>query len=107
MTASTVLVNSNQAHHLTLVLNELATNTIKHALANRETIQINVDIKQRKDDVRVCFCDDGPGYPQEMADGDFTNSGVGFELIQGIVRHSLGGKVRIENDNGAKTVISI
>ncbi|MDM8555728.1 PAS domain S-box protein [Desulfococcaceae bacterium HSG7] len=107
VTASTVLVNSGQAHHLALVLNELATNTIKHALANRETVQINVDIKQRKDDVRVCFCDDGPGYPQEIADGDFTDSGVGFELIQGIVRHSLGGKVRIENDNGAKTVISI
>ncbi|MDM8544514.1 PAS domain S-box protein [Desulfococcaceae bacterium HSG9] len=105
--ASTVRVNSGQAHHLALVLNELATNTIKHALANRETVQINVDIKQRKNDVRICFCDDGPGYPQEMTDGDFINSGVGFELIQGIVRHSLSGNVRIENDNGAKTVISI
>ena len=62
---------------------------IKHALVNRETVQINVDIKQRKNYVRICFYDNGPGYPQEMADGDFTNSGVGFELIQGIVSHSL------------------
>jgi len=104
--ASTVFVNGSQAHYLAIVINELATNTIKHALSNRETVQINVDIKQRKDDVRICFCDDGPGYPQELTDGDFNNSGIGFELIQGIVRHSLRGEVRIKNDNGAKTIIN-
>jgi len=105
--ASNVFVNSSQAHYLAIVINELATNTIKYALANRETIVINVDIKQTGNKVRISFCDNGPGYPQEMTDGDFKNSGIGFELIHGIVRHSLRGVVRIENDNGARTVISL
>ena len=103
--SSKILINSNQAHHLTLVLNELTMNTIKHALKKRETARITVDIKQRKNIVQLCFCDDGPGYPTEMLSGDRSKIGVGFELIEGIVEHSLNGKVRINNDYGAKTVI--
>ncbi len=103
---SKVHLNSNQAHYLTLVLNELATNTIKYAISGLEKARVTVEISSNKNDVQICYCDNGPGYPQQMLDGDFGKSGVGFELIQGIVGHSLGGQIQIENDHGAKTLIT-
>jgi len=102
---SKIYVNSNQAHQLTLILNELATNTIKYALLNRQTAKININIKQNKKTVHLSYLDDGPGYPQEIIDGHYKKTGVGFELIRGITTYSLSGELKIENQNGAKTII--
>ena len=102
---SPVRVNSNQAHHLTLVINELATNTLKHALADRDSVRIGVDILLENDNVHIVFCDDGSGYPKEMIEGDFSRANVGFDLINGIVGESLRGRVILKNENGAITSI--
>ena len=101
-----VEVDSTQAHHLTMVINELATNTLKHALAGRASAEIRVTVERDGETVRICFRNDGPGYPAEMVEGDFSRASVGFDLIRGIVRKSLRGTVALANDNGAVTIIS-
>ena len=103
---SEIYVNSSQAHHLTLVINELTTNTIKYALLSRQIVKINILIKQNKKVIHFSFSDDGPGYPQEMLDGNYNQTGIGFNIIKGIVRQSLAGKVEIKNKNGAITIIT-
>ncbi len=100
---SPVRVNSNQAHHLTLVINELVINTLKYALSDRDTVGIAVRILREKDDIIVTYRDDGPGYPVAMTKGDFSRSNVGFDLINGIVKESLKGRVILSNDQGAVT----
>jgi len=102
---SDITVSSNQAHHLTLVINELTTNVIKHALSEGETGQISVNILRDDKTVRIVFRDDGPGYPEEIVAGDLSSANIGFDLILGIVNESLRGKVLFENDNGATTTI--
>ncbi|MBT4576422.1 MAG: PAS domain S-box protein, partial [Candidatus Cloacimonetes bacterium] len=103
---SGVMIGSDLAHHLTMVLNELAMNTLKYALINRDVATITINIKKIKNQVEMCFCDDGPGYPKKLLKGDYSEAGVGFELIQGIVKRSMGGDLQIKNDNGAKTIIT-
>ncbi len=100
-----IKVNSNQAHHLTLVINELTTNSIKHAIHNRLQAMINVDISTGEGFINLKFKDDGPGFPQSLIDGDFSHANIGFELIRGIVRQSLDGEFRLENNNGATAII--
>jgi two-component sensor histidine kinase len=102
---SPVLVGSNQAHHLAMVINEIATNSIKHALQNWDETSIRVHISERDQQVTLIFSDDGPGFPEEMTRGDFSHVNVGFELIRGIVLHSLNGKLKIWNDKGAQLQI--
>ncbi len=102
---SPIRVNSNQAHHLTLVINELVTNTLKYARGDRDSVRIAVEILQENKNVQIAFCDDGPGYPQEMTEGNFTRANIGFELINGIVGESLRGRVILNNENGAVTTI--
>jgi len=101
ITPSEVSVNSDQAHNITLVLNEIITNAIKYALPEKENLIIGIEIKTDDKNIFIEIKDNGKGFPQSISDGDFKNSGIGFELIFGIVKESMGGNVSIENNNGA------
>lgn len=100
-----IKVNSNQAHHLTLVINELTTNSIKHAIHNRDHALIKVDISNDADNIQILFKDDGPGFPQALIEGDFSRANIGFELIRGIVLQSLDGELTLMNKDGATAII--
>jgi two-component sensor histidine kinase len=102
---SPVKVTPDQAHHLALVLNELATNTLQHAFDHCCEVRITVRITCEEDTIQCEFRDDGPGYPEQLLDPDHAYHNVGFELIQDIVRRSLRGELRLYNDYGAVTAI--
>jgi PAS domain S-box-containing protein len=103
VTPSTVRVTSDQAHNLGLVINELATNTAKHALRERDTGQIVVHIALEDDTVLLEFRDDGPGYPEGVLQSEQYNAGL--ELIQNIVRKTLRGELSLRNDQGAVALL--
>ena len=103
---SDIKVSSDQAHYLTIVFNELATNSVKYALHDRETASIQVRIGQQGKDVLLVYCDDGPGYPEVLLSGENGQGNLGFRLIKGIVAKSLQGTLLLSNDGGAKTEIS-
>lgn len=100
---SSVRVSPTQANRLGLVINELVTNTVKHAIADRNTGHITVYIARVGDTIHLEFRDDGPGFPDDVSRFDRHN--VGLYLIQKIVRKDLNGKLTIYNDQGAVTEI--
>lgn len=101
-----VRVNADQAHHLTLVVNELAANSLKYARQADESVRIAIEIKVKDKNMELWFRDNGPGYPAEMLLGDLSRDQVGFDLIRGIVKKNLKGTLRLENQDGAVTVVS-
>jgi two-component sensor histidine kinase len=110
VTPSPVLVTSDQAHNLTLVINELATNTVRHTLRERDAVRITVCIAVDDDGgdnaaraVLFEFRDDGPGYPADVL--RLGRHNVGFDLVQNIVRKSLLGELSLYNDPGAVAAI--
>jgi len=108
VTSSPVRVTSDQAHNLALVINELTTNAVKYGLHERSAARITVRIGLDDDDaaartVLFEFRNDGPSYPEEVL--QLERHGVGFDLIQNIVRKSLRGELSLHNDHGAVTVI--
>jgi two-component sensor histidine kinase len=102
---SPLKINSNQAHHLTLVINELATNTVKYALKENTTGSIEVKISENSGEVHLIYKDNGPGYPESMIQGDYSHVSIGFEMIRGIVTESLDGQLLLKNKQGAVTEI--
>ncbi|MBN1178387.1 MAG: GAF domain-containing protein, partial [Anaerolineae bacterium] len=62
ITPSSARVTADQAHNLALVINELATNTVKYALEGRTKARIAVHIALEDGDICIEFRDDGPGY---------------------------------------------
>jgi two-component sensor histidine kinase len=100
---SRLKVTADQAHNLALIINELVTNTMRHALTERSAAHIKVEIRLKDGFVQLEFRDDGPGYPEEVL--RLERHGVGFELIQPLVYKSLRGQLSLRNDSGAVTVI--
>jgi two-component sensor histidine kinase len=103
VTPSPVRVTPQQANSLALVINELATNTVKYALAKRPKAHISVRIALEEDTVLFEFRDDGPGYPVEVL--RLERHSVGSYLIQTMVRDDLGGELSLHNDHGAVTTV--
>jgi two-component sensor histidine kinase len=103
VTPSPVRVTSEQAHHLALVINELATNTIKHGLRERDTVHISARIGLDNHKVLLEFRNDGPGYPEEVL--RLERHDVGLDLVQKIVCKNLRGELSLYNDRGAVAVI--
>ncbi|MBI1877078.1 MAG: GAF domain-containing protein [Chloroflexi bacterium] len=88
---------------LALVINELTTNTVKYAWPACEIGHIVVHIKNDGDEVSFEFRDDGTGFPADVL--SLERYGVGWELIQTLVRQGLQGTVTLYNDHGAVITI--
>jgi PAS domain S-box-containing protein len=103
VTPSPVRVQPDQAHHLALVINELATNTIKYAWRGRNMLKIAVRIDVENNTVQFEFRDDGEGYPEEVLQLERIN--IGLSLVHNIVHRNLGGDLSLYNDHGAVAAV--
>ena len=111
VTPSPVRVSPRQANDLALIINELTTNTVKYALAERDTGDITVRItltddeeSENEDDIVLLeFRDDGPGYPQQVLALETYN--VGLHLVKMLTQYNLRGELTLRNDDGAVTAI--
>ncbi|MBN1326525.1 MAG: PAS domain S-box protein [Candidatus Cloacimonetes bacterium] len=84
---------------LGLVLNELYTNSMKYAFANRKHGKIEIKLDQTdQGDLQIIFADDGVGLPEgfDLA----LNSNLGLDTIFDLVEKQLHGKFKIINENG-------
>jgi PAS domain S-box-containing protein len=98
-----------QATALSLILNELATNSAKHAFRSRQDGHIQVrltreDLGNGGRQVRLDYQDDGPGWPEPVLNGHLSR--VGLRLIQASVRSPLRGQLSLRNDGGAAAALT-
>jgi PAS domain S-box-containing protein len=100
---SSVQVTPDQANTFALVINELATNTIKHGQREKEAATISVRIEENDGQILFEFQDNGPGYPGPILGEEHYN--VGLRLVTNLVRRELRGEVTLRNDHGAVTRI--
>jgi len=97
---SSIRVDSNQAHAMALILNELVRNSIKHALSETGSLRIKVRMrKDRRGSVNLTYSDDGPGYPEDVLRLEKKN--LGLDLIQNLTAKNLHGRLTLINDGGA------
>jgi two-component sensor histidine kinase len=96
-----VRVSPAQAHHLALVISELTTNTLKYAVAGRDTVRITVCITQEDDVITLVYRNDGPGFPEEVL--RLERHSAGLDIVKKIVRKNLRGELVLRNDDGAVT----
>ncbi len=106
--AQQVLVSARQATVLALILNELATNSVKHAFAGRQPghIQVVMAIAPVADGamaLTLTYRDNGAGWPAEVLAGQ--REGVGLKLIRGTLRSQPLGRLELASENGARTTI--
>jgi two-component sensor histidine kinase len=92
---------------LGFVLNELITNSIKHAWKKNSDLQkkeINIEITEKENFIVVKFKDNGEGIDHEIIENEAA--GLGMMLINSFVKRQLGGDLSIINENGANIIFT-
>jgi two-component sensor histidine kinase len=86
-----------------LILNELATNALKHAFVDGRSGEIRIEFRNTSDGyLRLIVQDNGIGFPQNL---DFRNStSLGLQLVDTLVRQ-INGSIGLRHDIGSNNGI--
>ncbi|WP_251033578.1 sensor histidine kinase [Bacillus sp. ISL-75] len=85
-----ILIKSNLAVSVALVINELIQNCVKHAFAEMTEGQIDVVIQEEASAVRVLVKDNGIGYTPSI------KPSLGLDIVKMMIEHDLSGHFSIE-----------
>jgi len=97
---SKVYLSLNQAIPCALIINELISNSLKHAFVNREQGKILISIYNLDDNtVLLKVKDDGAGIPGGIEVK--SDRGIGLKLVEHLVRGQLKGDIQFNYDDGA------
>lgn len=94
-------INVTQAVPCALILNELISNSYKHAFKQKDEGKINISIHQKKDIVEFFIKDNGKGIPEDVLSSERTS--LGLTIVETLVRQ-LDGTYEIINDDGTATL---
>ena len=82
-----------------LIINELLSNSLKHAFPENRKGEIKVNIRSAKEsEIEMVYSDNGIGLPESF---DFRKStGFGFRMIVDLVEYKLMGNIELIQDGG-------
>jgi PAS domain S-box-containing protein len=101
--AKNIFLHIDKAIPCSLILNELLTNSFKHAFPKDRTGEIQIDIQLDGGELRLLYTDNGIGLPEGVT-LDHTES-LGMRLISGLIQQ-LKGTVEIQRGEGTTFVIT-
>lgn len=100
-----ILISSHMASYVSLIINELISNSLEHGLDGRNG-QIHLTATDINGTIELAFSDNGKGLPSNFS---FTaNKRLGLTIINNLVTHELKGNLSIENtDTGVLVTIQM
>jgi PAS domain S-box-containing protein len=87
-----------------LIINELVSNSLKHAFPGGRSGEVSIDLHAEADgSLTLAVCDDGVGFPQTI---DFrTAASLGMQLVNALAGQ-LGGVVTLQSNHGTTFTIT-
>jgi PAS domain S-box-containing protein len=101
--AEEIFLPVDQALPCALVMNEILSNSYKHAFKGKKHGTIDVTAVQENDHIRITVKDDGIGIPPDF-DISHTSS-LGMKLIRTLVKHQLKGSLHINSHYGTEMIV--
>jgi PAS domain S-box-containing protein len=101
--AEEIFLPVDQALPCALVINEILSNSYKHAFKGKKHGNIDVSAVQENGHIRITVRDDGIGIPPDF-DISQTNS-LGMKLIRTLVMHQLKGSLHINSHHGTEMIV--
>lgn len=92
-----IWLNLNQAVPCALILNEIITNSVKHAFKNTENPKIKISLSQKENRIYIKIHDNGVGFPTNFLD---DSSSMGVTILRTLCQQ-LEANLHSENNNGA------
>jgi two-component sensor histidine kinase len=91
---------------LGLILNELISNSLKHAFPEGKQGRINVSLQKQGDALQLKVADNGIGMPAQVRGKGAGKSNFGFQLIE-LLAEKLKAQVSVSGENGASVELNI
>lgn len=105
LNGQTVILPSEQASSLALVINELIQNSIEHGFVGRKEGLIGVDITTTPESYQIDIYDNGIGLPDDFSLQN-TNS-LGLQIVRTLIENDLGGEFRLFSRAGTHAFVTI
>ena len=100
-----VSVSIDQASPISLIFNELITNSLKYAFPDQRKGTIDIITRLVDGQLVIHYSDDGVGFPENF-DWRNTNS-LGLRLIRSLSENQLQASLEVEHDGGVRFTIKI
>ena len=98
-----IFLDINTAIPLGLIVNELVTNSLKHAFPEGNSGEITVDFHPIDDHYEFTIKDNGVGFPEDL---DFQNTdSLGMQIVNSLT-DQIDGEIELDNNNGTEFKIS-
>ncbi len=104
VTADDVRLDPKALQTIGIVVNELMTNSVKHAFADEEAGRIAVAASQNGSGIAIVYQDNGRGVPDAVASGEA--GGFGMQLVRAMIGR-LGGTIAVESKDGVRVTMEI
>lgn len=101
----TVILPSEQATSLALVINELIQNSIEHGFTNRREGLIGIDIVILDTAYQIEIYDNGVGLPADF--GNRSPASLGLQIVRTLIETDMGGRFELFSQNGTHACITI
>jgi two-component sensor histidine kinase len=100
-----IMIDMKVAIPLGLIVNELVTNSVKHAFGNTENAKISILLHKNQKNIQIVLADNGRGFSQEAYSQNPET--LGLRLVKGLVGQ-IGGTVEFGKENpGTRVTITI
>ncbi len=97
-------INIDNAVPLGLLINELLTNSFKHAFPDNKNGIITVSVSENETFCSIKIKDNGIGLPGDFKSG--AKNSIGMDLIH-ILSEQIEANLKIKNDNGSEFILEI
>lgn len=96
-------IESGKGTDVALIVSELLSNSLKHGFKNKESGNIDIEIKNNKGFSTISIEDNGVGFDIE----DVEEKSLGISIVKSLVTEKLQGSLKIKSDiNGTRVVFS-
>lgn len=103
LSVPSVALSSRTATAVAIVLNELISNSAKHAFSQRPGGRLQIHLVREPDAHHLVVQDDGPGLPSGF-DLD-THANVGMQVVRTLVEGNLRGRLILRSENGLRAEV--
>ncbi len=99
-----VIISAHQASYISLVINELISNSLEHGLEGNSG-QINLSVSETVDTITLVLSDDGKGLASDFNLAESKR--LGLQIIKNLVYHELRGTIQMVNGEAGGLVVTI
>lgn len=104
VTADDVEVDQKTLQTIGIAVNELMTNSVKHAFSDTQKGHITVAALENASGIAIVYQDNGRGAPDDALSGE--SGGFGMQLVRAMIEQTEG-TIAFENDGGMRVTIEI